>query len=235
MKQVSRLQVYQTMLADGMLPLFFHAELSTCRHIIDALVKGGVRCVEFTNRGANALATFSELATYCQQQHPQVILGVGSIEDSETAALFLAHGAQFVVSPTFNLDIMRLCHRRKVAHIPGCSTPTEIANAETAGAEIIKCFPANVLGPGFFKSVLAPRPWSLLMPTGGVSLEPDALARWFEAGAACVGVGGRLIQEVWLEQDNQDNMPDNMAALCDATRHSLETIAAIRGHLRGQP
>jgi len=227
MKHVSRLQVYQTMLADGMLPLFFHADIHMCRSVVDALATGGVRCVEFTNRGEGALTLFSELTRYCRERHPEVILGVGSIEDSETAALFLAHGAQFIVSPTFNPDIMHLCHRRKVAHIPGCSTPTEIAKAEAAGAEIIKCFPANVLGPGFFKSVLAPRPWSLLMPTGGVSLEPDALSRWFEAGAACVGIGGRLIQKEWLEQHNMD-------ALREATHHTLETIAAIRGHVRGQ-
>jgi 2-dehydro-3-deoxyphosphogluconate aldolase/(4S)-4-hydroxy-2-oxoglutarate aldolase len=100
------------------------------------------------------------------------------------------------------------------------------------GAEIIKCFPANVLGPGFFKSTLAPRPWSLLMPTGGVSLEPDSLSRWFEAGAACVGVGGRLIQEEWLEAGNEAG---NMDALREATRNTLATIATIRGHLRGQP
>jgi 2-dehydro-3-deoxyphosphogluconate aldolase/(4S)-4-hydroxy-2-oxoglutarate aldolase len=107
--------------------------------------------------------------------------------------LYINLGADFIVGSLFNPDIARLCNRRKIAYIPGCATATEIATAEEVGAEIIKVFPGSTLGgPKFIKAILAPTPWSLIMPTGGVSADKQNLADWFNAGVCAVGMGSAL-------------------------------------------
>ena len=121
-------------------------------------------------------------------------LGVGSVIDAPTAALFIAAGARFVVSPIFNTEVARLCNRRRIPYLPGCATPTEIAAAEEWGVEIVKVFPGKVGGPAFIRDVLGPMPWSRLMPTGGVQLTAASLTEWFAAGACCVGMGSDLVR-----------------------------------------
>jgi 2-dehydro-3-deoxyphosphogluconate aldolase / (4S)-4-hydroxy-2-oxoglutarate aldolase len=121
-----------------------------------------------------------------------LILGIGSILDAPTAALFIAQGAKFIVAPTFNPEIAQLCNRRKIAYIPGCATPTEIARAEEAGAEIVKVFPST---PEFIKAVLGPMPWSRLMPAGGVETTAESVRLWIRAGACGLGVGSQLISQ----------------------------------------
>src|SRR5262249_12793893 len=143
---------------------------------------------------------FSELLQYCTKAHPDLIIGIGSVEDEATAALYIAHGANFVVGPNLNPAIARLCNRRKIAYIPGCGGVSEITQAEELGTEIVKLFPAEALGgPDFVKAILGPRPWTRLMPTGGVSPDEANLRRWFEAGVACVGIGSKLIQSEWVK------------------------------------
>ena len=156
-------------------------------------MEGGAAAVEFTNRGPGALRVFQALA-----ERPEFAagasLGVGSIVDAPTAALFIAAGARFVVSPIFNAEVARLCNRRRIPYLPGCATPTEIATAEEWGAEIVKVFPGKVGGPAFIRDVLGPMPWSRLMPTGGVQLNAANLTEWFAAGACCVGMGSDLVR-----------------------------------------
>ncbi|MBK8019972.1 MAG: bifunctional 4-hydroxy-2-oxoglutarate aldolase/2-dehydro-3-deoxy-phosphogluconate aldolase [Chloroflexi bacterium] len=224
MARFDRLTVYNTLLQDGMLPLFYHSKQETARAITAALAEGGSRALEFTNRGDFALEVFADLVKYCATAFPKMIVGVGSVEDAATAALFIAHGANFVVGPTFDEPTARLCNKRKIAYMPGCGTLNEIATAEEMGVEIVKVFPGSAAGgPGFIKDVLAPRPWSRLMPTGGVTPEEDNLRTWFEAGVACVGMGSRLIRSDWIGAGNYEAM----AAL---TRTTLEAIARIRSH-----
>lgn len=222
MPQFDRLTVYNTMLADGMIPLFYNGDPETAKHMTSAIVRGGGRVLEFTNRGAQALEVFRALVQHGQQQHTDLIIGVGSIEDAPTAALFLAHGANFIVGPTFQEDIARLCNRRKVAYIPGCGSVNEIATAEEWGVEIVKAFPGGSIGgPGFIEAVLGPRPWSRIMPTGGVS--ESNLADWFKAGAACVGMGSQLFRKEWIQSGNFDAMSENV-------QRTLATIRGLRGH-----
>jgi 2-dehydro-3-deoxyphosphogluconate aldolase/(4S)-4-hydroxy-2-oxoglutarate aldolase len=129
-----------------------------------------------------------------------VILGVGSITDAPTAALFLAAGANFIVGPNFNPEIMRLCNRRKVLYIPGSATETEIAAAEEAGAEICKLFPAEAAGgPDFVRAVMAPSPWHRLLATGGIDASEAGVAVWIKAGAAALGMGSKLVTKDTLE------------------------------------
>jgi 2-dehydro-3-deoxyphosphogluconate aldolase/(4S)-4-hydroxy-2-oxoglutarate aldolase len=123
-----------------------------------------------------------------------VILGVGSVVDAPTAALYIGNGANFVVGPLLNPEVARLCNRRKIAYSPGCGSVSEIARAEELGVEIVKVFPGKeVGGPSFVKAVLGPCPWTRIMPTGGVDASRESMEEWFGAGAACVGIGSNLI------------------------------------------
>jgi len=222
MARFDRLTVYNTVLQDGMVPLFYHGQLETAQAVTEALAVGGSRVVEFTNRGDNALEVFSGLVKHCAANHPNMIVGIGSIDDAATAALFIAHGANFIVGPTFNEETARLCNRRKIAYMPGCGTLNEIAHAEEFGAEVVKLFPGSAVGgPGFVKDVLAPRPWSRLMPTGGVTPEEDNLRSWFDAGVACVGMGSRLLRSDWISAGS-------FGAITALTRETLALIAKIR-------
>lgn len=189
-----RLSVYQTMLDTGLVPLFYHSEPTGAHDIADAIATGGARVLEFTNRGARAIHVFTALRAHIDERGLPLILGIGSIVDAPTAALFIAHGAEFVVGPTFSHRLARLCNQRKIAYLPGCATASEIARAEEFGAEIVKVFPGSTVGgPGFIRSVRQPMPWSRLMPTGGVAATEDSIRSWMTAGACCVGMGSKLI------------------------------------------
>jgi len=194
MARFMRLDVTTTLLDLGLLPLFTQGDLEMAIEIVRACVKGGARVVEFTNRNKQAYPVFAELVKRFAREDPSVILGVGSIVDAPTAALFLASGANFVVGPNLNPEIARLCNRRKILYIPGCMTPTEIAAAEELGAEICKLTPGeSVGGPAFIKAVLGPCPWHRLLPTGGIEPTQASLSEWIKAGAAAVGLGSKLI------------------------------------------
>ncbi|MCK6579513.1 MAG: bifunctional 4-hydroxy-2-oxoglutarate aldolase/2-dehydro-3-deoxy-phosphogluconate aldolase [Anaerolineae bacterium] len=222
MARFDRLTVYSTLLQDGMMPLFYHGQVETARAVTSALAEGGSRALEFTNRGEDALEVFAALVKYCAAAHPNMIVGIGSVDDAATAALYIAHGANFIVGPTFNEETARLCNRRKIAYMPGCGTLNEIAAAEEWGAEIVKLFPgAAAGGPGFVKDALAPRPWTRLMPTGGVTPEEDNLRAWFDAGVAAVGMGSRLLRSDWIAAGNYE-------AISHLTQATLNVIRRVR-------
>ena len=122
-----------------------------------------------------------------------MIMGVGSVTDAGAASAYMLNGANFVVTPVLREDIAMVCNRRKVLWSPGCGSLTEIAKAEELGAEIVKLFPGSTYGPGFVKGVLAPQPWTSIMPTGGVSPTEENLKGWFDAGVTCVGMGSKLM------------------------------------------
>jgi 2-dehydro-3-deoxyphosphogluconate aldolase/(4S)-4-hydroxy-2-oxoglutarate aldolase len=194
MARYMRLDVTNTILDTGVLPLFYNGELETAIALVSACARGGARSIEFTNRGEMAYPVFTELVRHFAKADPSVILGVGSIVDAPTAALYLAAGANFIVGPSLNPEISRLCNRRKILYLPGCSTENEISAAEELGAEICKIFPGEASGgPGFISAVMAPCPWHRLLPTGGVDATEAGIAEWIKAGAAVVGLGSKLI------------------------------------------
>ncbi len=194
MARFMRLDVINAILDIGLVPLFYNGQAETAIEIVSAVSRGGARVVEFTNRGEMVYAVFTDLTRHFAQADPSVILGVGSIMDAPTAALYMAGGANFIVGPNHNPEISRLCNRRKIAYLPGCATETEIANAEELGAEIVKIFPGeSVGGPGFISAVMAPCPWHRLLPTGGVDATEASITEWIKAGAAAVGMGSKLI------------------------------------------
>jgi len=196
MAQYSRIAVAEQMKATGIVPVFYHANTQTCKDILKACYDGGARIFEFTNRGDFAHEVFAELVKYATKELPGMMLGVGSVIDAGTTALYLQLGANFIVSPLINAEMAKTCNRRKVAWMPGCGSVTEINYAEELGAEVVKIFPGSqVGGPSFVKAVKGPLPWSSIMPTGGVSPTEENLKEWFSAGVHCVGIGSKLFQK----------------------------------------
>jgi 2-dehydro-3-deoxyphosphogluconate aldolase/(4S)-4-hydroxy-2-oxoglutarate aldolase len=210
MASIDRLTTYQNMLSSGLIPLFYHPDQETARKVVAACIEGGVSVMEFTNRGDNALPVFAGLVEHFRRAAPGVALGIGSITDAPTAALYIAYGANYIVSPNFNPEVARLCNRRKIAYLPGCATPSEIANAEEAGAEIVKVFPPS---PELIKAVLGPMPWSRLMPSGGVELKQENVDKWIKAGAACLGMGGNLINAKVLAAGNYTAISEGVSSM----------------------
>jgi 2-dehydro-3-deoxyphosphogluconate aldolase/(4S)-4-hydroxy-2-oxoglutarate aldolase len=194
MARFARLDVLNAMLDTGLVPLFYHADLETAISIASACAIGGASVVEFTNRGERALEVFTALVRHLEETEPALILGIGSVIDVHTAAMYLVSGANFIVGPTLDPEIARLCNRRKVAYIPGCATATELSQADELGVEICKVFPAAQLGgPSFIKAQLAPCPWRRLMPTGGLDATEEDVKGWIKAGAAALGLSSKLI------------------------------------------
>ncbi|MCI0684486.1 MAG: bifunctional 4-hydroxy-2-oxoglutarate aldolase/2-dehydro-3-deoxy-phosphogluconate aldolase [Gemmataceae bacterium] len=157
--------------------------------VIRALAEGGVTVAEVTMTVPGALDVIRAAR---QALGDQVLLGAGTILDPETARAALLAGAEYIVSPTVNLDVIKLCQRYDKLVMPGALTPTEILTAWEAGADIVKVFPADVVGPGYFKALRGPLPQVRLMPTGGVDL--TTAAAFLKAGACCLGVGGQLVE-----------------------------------------
>lgn len=207
MARFSRLEVLGELLRTGILPLFYEPDPLIARKVLEACLQGGARLVEFTNRGDFAWRTFSEMEINMAQENSPTIFGVGTIDDAPTAALYIANGANFIVGPTFNVEVARLCNRRKIAYFPGCTTLTEIATAEEWGVEICKIFPGQEMGgPRFIKSVHGPRPWSRLMPTGGVKPDQENLTSWFKAGACAVGMGSQLFNKQRIQSGDYESI-----------------------------
>lgn len=198
MARFTRLTTASVMQETGLVPLFYHKNIDTCKEVLTACYKGGARIMEFTNRGDFAHEVFGELNKFAEKELPEMILGVGSVADSGTASLYMQLGANFIVTPLLREDIALVCNRRKVLWLPGCGSLTEIARAEELGAEIVKLFPGSQFGPGFVKAIKAPCPWTSIMPTGGVTPEKENLQAWFDAGVSCVGLGSNLITKDFL-------------------------------------
>ncbi len=192
MARFSKLQVMQKMQETGMVPVFYHSNAETAKQVIKACYEGGVRAFEFTNRGDFAHEVFGECVKFCAKECPEMAMGVGSVVDAGTAALYIQLGACFVVGPLFNPDVAPVCNRRLVPYCPGCGTVSEIGKAQEMGCDITKVFPGDVYGPAFVKNLMAPCPWSNIMVTGGVSPTKENLEAWVKAGAFCVGMGSKL-------------------------------------------
>ncbi|HXG08362.1 MAG TPA: bifunctional 4-hydroxy-2-oxoglutarate aldolase/2-dehydro-3-deoxy-phosphogluconate aldolase [Gemmataceae bacterium] len=168
-----------------------------------ALAEGGVTVVEITMTVPNALEVVRQVR---QALGDRLLLGAGTVLDPETARAALLAGAEYVVAPTVNLDVIRLCQRYDKLVMPGAFTPTEILTAWEAGADIVKVFPADVVGPAFFRAMRGPLPQVRLMPTGGVDLK--TAADFLRAGACCLGVGGQLVEPKAVAERNFDRIRD---------------------------
>ncbi|CCK19278.1 bifunctional 2-keto-4-hydroxyglutarate aldolase/2-keto-3-deoxy-6-phosphogluconate aldolase [Pseudolactococcus laudensis] len=155
-----------------------------------ALVTGGVVGLEVTFTVPNAVQVIETLSAQYQGDE-KVVVGAGTVLDAVTARLAIMAGAEFVVSPTFDLETAEICNLYQMPYLPGCMTITEMKVALKAGADIIKLFPGSAYGPSIISGFKAPMPQLNIMPTGGISLEN--MAEWFRAGVVAVGVGGNLL------------------------------------------
>lgn len=221
MAQYTRLEVAQAMKETGMIPLFFHNDIELSKNVLKACYDGGARLMEFTARGDFAHEVFGALTKYAIAELPGMIMGVGSVTDAAAASLYMALGANFIVTPVLREDIAIACNRRKVLWSPGCGSLTEIARAEELGCEIVKLFPGDIYGPKFVKGIKGPQPWTSIMPTGGVSPTEENLKGWFDAGVTCVGMGSQLISKEIIT--NKD-----YAQLQEDVKNALSIIKSVR-------
>ena len=225
MAQFTRIEVATVMKETGMIPLFFSNDLELSKNILKACYNGGARLMEFTARGDFAHEVFGELTKYAIKELPGMIMGVGSVTDAAAASLYMALGANFIVTPVLREDIAIVCNRRKVLWSPGCGTLTEITRAEELGCEIVKLFPGDIYGPQFVKGIKGPQPWTSVMPTGGVSPTKENLSAWFDAGVTCVGMGSQLIsKEIILNKD--------YAKLEQDVEKTIALIHSIRNNIK---
>ncbi|MGL5015354.1 MAG: bifunctional 4-hydroxy-2-oxoglutarate aldolase/2-dehydro-3-deoxy-phosphogluconate aldolase [Bacteroidales bacterium] len=222
MARFSKIQTISAMSATGMVPVFYHNDAEIAKSVVKACYEGGVRVFEFTNRGDFAHEIFAEIVKFAAKECPEMIMGIGSIVDPATAALYIQLGANFVVGPLFNPEIAKVCNRRLIPYTPGCGSVSEVGFAQELGCDVCKVFPAgNVGGPSFVKNMKAPMPWSLLMVTGGVEPTEENLSAWISAGVTCVGMGSNLFPAEVIKAGN-------WSAISDKCREALAIIEKVR-------
>ena len=195
MPPLSAAAVLATLLRYPVVPVFYHPDAAHARRLLQACYAGGIRAIEFTNRGDNALAVFAELLTYVQENCPGLVLGIGTLFTAAQAEKFIAAGAAFVVQPCVTAEVAAVCHAHGVPWLPGALTPPEIYQASQLGAAMVKLFPGSAVGPDYVKALRGPLPHLKLMVTGGVEPTPESIGAWLRAGANAVGLGSQLFND----------------------------------------
>jgi 2-dehydro-3-deoxyphosphogluconate aldolase/(4S)-4-hydroxy-2-oxoglutarate aldolase len=222
MARFTRIEVALKMKETGIVPVFYHKDTEVCKSVLKACYDGGIRVFEFTNRGDFAHEVFAELNKWATKECPEMMLGVGSIVDGPTTALYIQLGASFIVSPLIDEDMAKICNKRKIAWSPGCGSVTEIGRAHELGCEVVKIFPgSSVGGPSFVSGVMGPMPYACIMPTGGVSPDEENLKGWFKAGVHCVGMGSQLFPKDVLEMKD-------WAYVTNKCREALAIVQKLR-------
>ena len=194
--------------------------VSSAREAVDvcmAIARGGVTPIEVTMTVPGAIDAIKEFKSAVKEE---VLIGAGTVLDPETARACILAGADFIVSPTLNLEVIKVCRRYSKIIIPGTFTPTEILTAWEAGADIVKVFPASVGGPGYLKDILGPLPQVKLVPTGGVNLETTP--EFIKAGAVAVAAGTSLVNKKAVSEQNWD-------AITEAARKFVAAVKQARG------
>lgn len=192
MARFDKVAVLAKMKEAPIVPVFYHKDAEVAKQVVKACYEGGIRAFEFTNRGDFAHEVFAEVVKYAAVECPDMAIGVGSVVDPATAALYMQLGANFIVGPLFNPEIAKVCNRRLVPYTPGCGSVSEVGFAQECGCDLCKVFPGDVLGPKLVKGMMAPMPWTKVMVTGGVEPTEENLKSWFAAGVYCVGMGSKL-------------------------------------------
>ena len=195
------------------LPLFYHADEDVCKGVVEALYHGGIRMVEFTNRGSEALRRFTELSSLRSSLFPEMKLAVGTISTGQDAKAFIAAGAEVLISPFWDDDVFAVAKEAGVLWIPGCTTPSEIHHAIRNKNHLIKLFPGNVLGTGFVESIRPLFPDIHFVVTGGVDATATSVERWLKAGVVAAGLGSKLITDEVLKQKQFTALQEKVASL----------------------
>ncbi|WP_433778483.1 bifunctional 4-hydroxy-2-oxoglutarate aldolase/2-dehydro-3-deoxy-phosphogluconate aldolase [Flavobacterium anhuiense] len=208
-------------LKQGMLPLYFNADESKSIAILKTLYNAGIRAVEYTSRGSEALSNFKKMIEVRNAEMPEMLLGIGTIKNLAQAETYYLIGADFFISPGFVPEIASFLVAKEVLYAPGCMTPTEIIAAENAGVKFIKLFPGNILGSDFMSAVKDVFPNLIFMPTGGVDTTKQSIETWFNAGVSAVGMGSKLISKEVMEYGAYETIEKE-------TKRVLELIETIR-------
>ena len=209
-------EVFNRMISEGLIPVIRVSSAQEAVDVSDSLKAGGVTSIEITMTVQGAIDVIKELT---QKYKDEIIMGAGTVLDPETGRAALLAGAQFIVSPTLNLDLIHLAHRYSAVVIPGTMTPTEILAAWNAGADMVKVFPAAQLGgPEYLKAIKGPLPQILLVPTGGVNLQNAGA--FIKAGAVALGVGGELVDKKALQEKKFHVITENAKAFLKAIREA---------------
>jgi 2-dehydro-3-deoxyphosphogluconate aldolase / (4S)-4-hydroxy-2-oxoglutarate aldolase len=214
-------QILALIQEQAMIPLFYHADTTTCIELTHALYAAGVRIIEFTNRGAAALENLKAMVAARNATMPDLVLAVGTIRTANEARTFIAAGVDFLISPVFDAEVCDVAYMEKMLWIPGCMTPTEVHTAENAGCRLVKLFPGNVLGPGFVSAIKELFPKMLFMPTGGVEATKENISSWFKAGVVAVGMGSKLVSKELMDTKNY-------TALETQTKETIAIIQSIK-------
>jgi 2-dehydro-3-deoxyphosphogluconate aldolase / (4S)-4-hydroxy-2-oxoglutarate aldolase len=212
-----REQNLQRVIDGGLVAVVRFAEPGPLVNVLKAIADGGITVAEVTFTVPDALGVIREAK---RQLGDRVLLGAGTVLDPETARAAILAGAEFLVSPAVNVDVIRMARRYDKLVMPGAFTPTEILTAWEAGADVVKVFPADILGPAFFRAMRGPLPQVKLMPTGGVDL--TTAGEYLKAGAVCLGIGGQLVDAKLVAAGNFD-------AIRDLAKQYVEAVRVARG------
>ena len=195
------------------LPLFYHADAEVCKGVVDALYHSGIRLIEFTNRGSEALSRFTELSSLCKQLYPEMRLAVGTIASGKDSEDFIKAGADVLISPFWDDEVAVVAKNAGVLWIPGCMTPTEIHHAVQEGIQLIKLFPGNLLGTGFVEAIRPLFPNVHFVVTGGVDATADSVKQWLNAGIVAAGLGSKLITGEVMQQKQFSVLQEKVSSL----------------------
>jgi 2-dehydro-3-deoxyphosphogluconate aldolase/(4S)-4-hydroxy-2-oxoglutarate aldolase len=204
-----------------MLPLYFHKDATVSINILKALYAAGIKAVEYTNRGAEAVENFKALRKVVNESMPGMLLGIGTVKTIEDAQQFIGAGADFIISPVVYPPVAKVVQDAGLLWIPGCLTPTEVFTAEMNGAKMVKIFPGSVVGPSYIAAIKELFPGLLFMPTGGVDTTAANIKEWFDAGVVAVGMGSKLISKAVLQNKEYDK-------LTKQTKEVLEILNNIK-------
>lgn len=194
--------VTNAIINQGVLPLYYNADETVTIEILKSLYKAGIRAVEYTSRGESALSNFAKMVEIRNAEMPEMLLGIGTIKNLQQAEAYYRLGADFFISPGFVREVAEFLIPKDLLYSPGCMTPTEIIEAESAGVTFIKLFPGNSLGTGFMSAIKDVFPNLKFMPTGGVDTTKESIESWFKAGVSAVGMGSKLVsKELMLAKD----------------------------------
>jgi 2-dehydro-3-deoxyphosphogluconate aldolase/(4S)-4-hydroxy-2-oxoglutarate aldolase len=207
--------------AQGILPLYFYKDEQVSIDILRALYTAGIRTVEYTNRGAAALANFKAMRKVCDNEFKDMYLGIGTIKTGEMAQTFVDAGCDYIICPGLVEAVAKVADDNQMLWVPGCMTPTEVIAAENLGARMIKLFPGNIIGMAFMQAIKELFPNLLFMPTGGVDTTKENIEGWFKSGVCAVGMGSKLVTKSIMENKQYDQ-------LINATRQVLDIIRDCR-------
>jgi len=210
---VDKIEIINTILETGVIAIMRAQSSDQLIAAADAIKLGGVRAIEVTMTTPGALGVIAEAK---ERYGSDVIFGAGTVLDPETGRAAILVGADFVVSPTLNLELVELCNRYSIPVAPGCYSPTEVLSGWEAGADFIKLFPASVGGPSLVKAILAPLPQVRIIPVGGVNL--DTAADFCRSGAAALGVGSSLVNQKLLDEGNMEALTRRAAAYIEQVK-----------------